>query len=178
MMTREQKKLDALEDAGDIDKDGKRKLLERSLIRWSFLNATLALGILATMAIPMPTIWMMMGIPMEIRFGNSQTFPMCGFSNNDWVSALLQIKSYIPLAELGPSHTHWGMKTLEGLPVVTDIARQHAAYTESGAFGSYLLNLYGKEKIKEFNRLSKTNKRPWMKIFGLKLNELEKNWIR
>lgn len=119
----------------------------------------------------------MMGIPMEIRFGNPKAFPMCGFSNEDWVLALDKINSHIPMTELGPNHDQWGMGTRDGLPVVIDKARQHAAYAESGSFGSYLLDAFGIERVKQFNRLSRGKKRPWMKVFGLTLAELERDWI-
>lgn len=119
----------------------------------------------------------LMGIPMEAKFGNPLTFPMCGFSNDTWVLALRQLKSYIPLPELGPDHEQWGMGTKGGLPVVVDSARQHAAYAESGSFGTYLLGAYGVEKVTAFNRLSRGGARPWVEAFGLPLKELEAGWL-
>ncbi len=120
----------------------------------------------------------MMGIPMEVKFGNPLTFPMCGYPNDAWVLAFRKVKSYIPLEELGPDHEQWGMSTKGGLPVVVNKARQHTAYAESGSLGMYLLNTYGVEKVKAFNRLSHQKERPWAETFGLSLGELEKNWIR
>ena len=38
----------------------------------------------------------LMGILSEAQLGNPFTFPMCGFSSDDWVLALLKTKSYIP----------------------------------------------------------------------------------
>ena len=52
----------------------------------------------------------MMGILTEAQIGNPLAFPMCGFSSDEWVLALLATKSYIPLNELGPDHESWGMK--------------------------------------------------------------------
>ncbi len=80
----------------------------------------------------------MMGIPMEIRFGNPQTFSMCGFDVDDWAAALYETKSYIPLRELGPGHTPWGMSSRKGMPGVMNPARQHATYVEAGSFGTYV----------------------------------------
>jgi len=119
----------------------------------------------------------MMGIPMEVKFGNPLTFPMCGHKNDTWVLAMRKVKSYIPLEELGPDHEQWGMSTREGLPVVVDGARQHRAYAESGSLGMYLLNTHGIEKIKTFNRLSHQKERPWAEVFGLPLGGLEKGWV-
>jgi hypothetical protein len=120
----------------------------------------------------------MMGIPTESRFGNYLSFPMCGFSNDDWVLALIELKSYISLTELGPGHEQWGMGFRGGLPYVTDRARQHASYTEAGSFGAYLMNTYGIEKMKAFNRFSHSEGRQWTKVFGLTLKDLETNWIK
>jgi hypothetical protein len=120
----------------------------------------------------------MMGIPMEVKFGNLQTFPMCGHSNDGWVLAYRRVNSYIPLEELGPNHEQWGMSTKGGLPVVVNQARQHITYAESGSLGMYLLNTYGVEKVKTFNRLSHQRGRSWEEVFGLSLQDLEKKWIQ
>ena len=120
----------------------------------------------------------MMGIPMESRFGNPITFPMCGFTCDEWVYALRQNQSYIPLEELGPEHKDWGMSTRGELPIVVDKARQHAAYAESGSFGAFLLDTYGIAKVKAFNKESGGKKRPWEKVFGASLKELEQKWVQ
>lgn len=120
----------------------------------------------------------MMGIPMESRFGNPITFPMCGFTCEEWVYALRQNQSYIPLEELGPEHKDWGMSTRGKLPIVVDKARQHAAYAESGSFGAFLLETYGIAKVKAFNKQSSRKKRPWKAVFGVSLKELEQKWIQ
>ena len=51
-----------------------------------------------------------MGILTEAQVGNPFTFPMCGFGSDEWVLALLETKSYLPLNELGPDHESWGMQ--------------------------------------------------------------------
>ena len=120
----------------------------------------------------------MMGIPMEVLFGNRLTFPMCGFNNSTWVLALRRLKISIPLAKMGPEHESWGMTTQAGLPTFTNRRIQHIAYAEAGSFGLYLLDAYGVDKIKEFYRLSLQGKRPWKDALGLTLEELEANWVR
>jgi len=120
----------------------------------------------------------MMGIPMEIKFGNPLTLPMCGFSCDAWVLAYRERNSYIPLRELGPDQESWGMGTKNGLPFTADKARKHTAYAESGSLGAYLLRTYGAEKLKAFNKLSRQRKRPWKEVFGLTLDEIEANWLR
>lgn len=119
----------------------------------------------------------MMGIPMEVRFGNPLTFPMCGFSSDEWVEAFRRKQSYIPLSELSPDHEQWGMSTRDGVPVVLNKPRQHVMYAESGSFGEYLLASYGAEKMKRFWRLSEGGKRPWEEVFGLPLKDLETRWL-
>ncbi len=120
----------------------------------------------------------MMGIPMECQFGNMLSHPMSGFSNDAWVLALREVKSYIPLAQLGPDNESWGM-TFEGeRAIVFDIAKQQTSYAEAGSFGQYLLNTYGVQKVKAFQELSLQKERPWMEVFGLTLSELETNWIQ
>jgi hypothetical protein len=120
----------------------------------------------------------MMGIPMEKRFGNYLSFPMCGFDNDAWVLTFRDVKSYIPLMELGPNHKQWGMRFIEGRPRVDNRYKQHISYAEAGSFGSYLIKTYGIDKIKAFRDLSLQKGRPWLEIFGLTLKELEKGWIK
>ena len=119
----------------------------------------------------------MMGIPMEVRFGNPLTFPMCGFRSDEWVEAFHRKQSYIPLSELSPDHEQWGMSTRGGVPVVLNKPRQHVMYAESGSFGEYLLASYGAGKVKRFWRLSEGGKRRWEEVFGLPLKELEARWL-
>jgi|GEM_PF-486647 hypothetical protein len=120
----------------------------------------------------------MMGIPMEVRFGNPLTFPMCGFTHDDWVRVFHRNNSAIPLSALGPDHEQWGMTTRDGVPVVLDKARQHTMYAESGSFGAFLLKTYGPEKVKRFYNQSKGMKRPWADVFGSSLEELETKWYQ
>jgi hypothetical protein len=120
----------------------------------------------------------MMGILTEAQVGNPLTFPMCGFGSDDWVLAFLQMKSYIPLNELGPDHESWGMKDAGGgRLLILDKAKQHKAYAEAGSLGNYLLQTYGIKKIKEFHRLSHEKDRPWQEAFGIGMQELEENWL-
>jgi hypothetical protein len=121
----------------------------------------------------------MMGILTEAQVGNPLTFPMCGFGSDEWVSALLETKSYIPLNELGPDHESWGMKDAGGGKLlILDKAKQHKAYAETGSFGNYLFKTYGISKIKRLQRLSQEKKRPWQDVFGVSLTELEANWLK
>jgi hypothetical protein len=120
----------------------------------------------------------MMGIPMEVRFGNPLTFPLCGFSSDEWVEAFRRKQAYIPLSELGPDHEQWGMSTRGGVPVVLSRPRQHVMYAESGSFGDWLLTGYGAEKVKRFWKLSEGGKRPWEEVFGLSLKDLEARWLQ
>jgi hypothetical protein len=120
----------------------------------------------------------MMGIPMEVLFGNPHTFPLCGFSHDEWVSVFRRTNSFVPLSALGPDHEPWGMTTHDGVPVVKDKARQHVMYAESGSFGSFLLNAYGAEKVKRFYRLSAGMKRPWEEVLGASLADLEAKWLQ
>jgi hypothetical protein len=119
-----------------------------------------------------------MGIITEEQFGNPLSFPACGFSSDDWVLALLEAKSYIPLNKLGPDHESWGMKDFGGRRLmIVDSAKQHKAYAETGSFGNYLFKTYGIEKTKRFDRLSREKDRPWQDVFGISLQELEANWL-
>jgi hypothetical protein len=103
---------------------------------------------------------------------------MCGFSSNEWVLALLETKSYIPLKELGPDHESWGMKDAGGGKLsILDKTKQHKAYAETGSFGNYLFKTYGINTIKRLQRLSQEKDRPWQEVFGISLQELEANWL-
>ncbi len=120
----------------------------------------------------------MMGILTEAQVGNPLTFPMCGFGNDDWVSALLKTKSYIPLNDLGPDHESWGMKDAGGGRLsVHDKPKQHKAYAEAGSFGSHLFQAFGINKLKQFHRQSQEKARPWQEVFGVGMQELEANWL-
>ena len=113
-----------------------------------------------------------------MKLGNPLTFPMCGFSCNEWTRAFLDSDLYLPLEKLGPDHESWGMEDKGGGGLrVRDPGKQHRAYAEAGSFGHYLLEVYGVDKIKRFHRLSFEKERPWKAAFGLELGELEKNWI-
>ena len=121
----------------------------------------------------------MMGILSEKKFGNPLTFPMCGFSCDEWTLAFLGLGLYIPLEDLGPDHESWGMEDEgSGDLRVDDLGKQHRAYAEAGSFGHYLAEAYGIDRIKRFHRLSFEMGRPWETAFGLSLDELEKNWLR
>ena len=72
----------------------------------------------------------MIGIPMEVLFGNRLAFPMCGFNNAAWVLAFRQIKLNIPLNNLGPEHESWGMTMKGKFPTLTSRTTQHIAYAE------------------------------------------------
>lgn len=119
----------------------------------------------------------MMGIPSEVRFGNPVSFPQCCFSDDEWVMAMIEAKTYVPLTELGPDHLDWGMEIHEGVPRVKDRARQHAMYVVSGSFGEYMVRTFGTDKVKEFYRSSKQEKRPWKEAFGVLLKQLETGWL-
>ena len=121
----------------------------------------------------------LMGILTEAHVGNSFTFPMCGFSSDDWVLALLKRRAYIPLNELGPDHESWGMRDDGGGKLsILDKAKQHAAYAEAGSFGNYLFRVYGVSRIKQLHRLSQEKNRPWQDVFGVGLQELEADWLK
>jgi hypothetical protein len=120
-----------------------------------------------------------MGVPTEEQVGNPLTFPGCGFSCDDWVRAFIKINSFIPLNELGPDDESWGHPIgLDGIPHVTDRAKQSKGYAEAGSFGKYLILAYGINKIKRFYELSDRKGRPWQDIFGMTLQELEANWLK
>ena len=119
----------------------------------------------------------MIGEASEMRFGNSLSFPMCGFDKDCWVIALLQTGSYIPLPKIGTDHSDWGMEIHNNVPKVRDRAKQHASYAEAGSFGEFLINTYGIKQIKQFNRLSRIKPRPWEEVFGISLEQLEAKWL-
>jgi len=119
----------------------------------------------------------MMGEASEKRFGNPLSFPMCGFDKDEWVMALLQVGSYIPLPKIGPDHSDWGMELKNNVPEVKDRPKQHASYLEAGSFGEFLITTYGAEKMKQFNRLSRNKSRPWKEVFGLTVEQLEAKWL-
>jgi hypothetical protein len=119
----------------------------------------------------------MMGEASEKRFGNPLAFPMCGFDKDEWIMALLQVGSYIPLTRIGPDHSDWGMEINNNVPEVKDRPKQHASYLEAGSFGEFLITTYGTEKMKEFNRLSRNKSRPWKEVFGITLEQLEAKWL-
>lgn len=58
-----------------------------------------------------------------------------------------------------------------------DRAKQHVCYVEAGSFGEFLINTYGIEQMKQFNRLSRNNPRPWKEVFGIALEQLEAKWL-
>jgi hypothetical protein len=104
---------------------------------------------------------------------------MCGFSSDEWVLALLKMKSYISLGELGPDHESWGMKDAGGgRLLIHDKAKQQKAYAETGSFGNYLFHNYGINKIKQFQWFSHEKDRPWQDVFGISMQELEANWLK
>jgi len=119
----------------------------------------------------------MIGEASEMRFGNSLSFPMCGFDKDCWVIALLQTGSYIPLTNIGTDHSDWGMEIHNNVPKVRDRAKQHASYAEAGSFGEFLISTYGIKQIKQFNRLSRIKPRPWEEVFGISLKQLEAKWL-
>jgi hypothetical protein len=119
----------------------------------------------------------MMGEASEIRFGNPLSFPMCGFNKDEWVIAILQAGSYIPLSEMGSEQGDWGKEIVGNTPVVTDRVKEHTLYLEAGSFGEYLINTYGIGKMKQFYRVSKNKSRPWEEIYGTTLVQLESKWL-
>jgi hypothetical protein len=119
----------------------------------------------------------MMGIPSEVRFGNPTSFPQCCFSDDEWVMAMIQAKTSVPLAELGPDHLDWGMEIHEGVPRVKNRAKQHAMYVVSGSFGEYMVRAFGTDKVKKFYRLSRQGQRPWQEAFGVPLKQIEADWL-
>ncbi len=119
----------------------------------------------------------MMGEASERRFGNPLSFPSCGFDKDEWVLALVEAGSYIPLTKIGPNHRDWGMEIVNHAPVVNDRAKQHASYVEAGSFGEFLIATYGIDRMKVFNRLSRKEPRPWLAAYGTPLDQLEARWL-
>ncbi len=120
----------------------------------------------------------MMGIPMEIRFGNPLSFPLCGRNLDAWASALKRSGDYIPLEDLGERHEDWGMSFRNNIPMATDRKRQHASYIESGSFGNFLIRTYGTDKVKAFYHASLEKGRPWEEVFGASFSTLETGWLK
>ena len=120
----------------------------------------------------------MMGVLTEQQLGNGATFPMCGFSTDTWVLAFLRAGIYLPLAELGADHEAWGMSYTGGGKVqVLDRAKQHRAYAEAGSFAQYLHQTYSLDALLKLQKLSQSRERPMREVFGLSLQELEKQWL-
>lgn len=118
-----------------------------------------------------------MGILSEAQIGNPLSFPRCGFDSDDWVLALVNTKSIIPLDELGPDHESWGMRDAGGGNLlVLDRAKQHKAYAEAGSFCNYLFRTYGIERIKQLHRRSFEKARPTHDVFGKTIQELDVSW--
>lgn len=119
----------------------------------------------------------MMGIPVEERFGNILSFPLCGAPADAWSAALHKNGSLIDLADLGKNHEDWGMSFRGGMPNVSDRKRQHASYSEAGSFGSFLVRSFGVEKVKYFYDRSAYGARPWREAFGIDINALQELWV-
>jgi hypothetical protein len=119
----------------------------------------------------------MMGEASERQFGNPLSFPVCGAEIDEWVMALIQSGSYIPLSKIGTSHADWGMADINNAPVVKDRKKQHICYAEAGSFGQFLIDTFGRGKMKEFYRRTEANYRPWQEVFGFPLTELESQWL-
>jgi hypothetical protein len=119
----------------------------------------------------------MMGEASEMRFGNPQSFPACGFNKDEWVMALLQTGSFVPIAKMGTEQSDWGKEIVDEVPTVKERVKQHTYYLEAGSFGEFLINTYGIEKMKQFYRLSRNKSRPWKEVFGTDLEQLEAKWL-
>lgn len=134
---------------------------------------------LTSALLPHPDILIrnMMGEVSEKRFGNPQSFPMCGFDNDDWVMALIQAGSYIPISKLGQEHSDWGKEIVDYEPQVKDRVKQHTCYLEAGSFGEFLIATSGVMKMKQFYRLSKNKSRPWEDVYKTSLEKLETRWL-
>jgi len=118
------------------------------------------------------------GVLTEAEIGNPLAFPMCGLSSDDWVLALFETKSYIPLNELGPEHESWGMRQAgSGKVQIFDNGKFHSAYAEAGSFANYLFHTYGINKINSF--ISFPGSRSGRGgSFGRNMQELEETWLR
>jgi hypothetical protein len=119
----------------------------------------------------------MMGEASEMRFGNPLSFPACGFNKDEWVMALLQTGSFVPIAKMGTEQSDWGKEIVDEVPTVKERVKQHTYYLEAGSFGEFLINTYGIEKMKQFYQLSKNKSRPWKEVFGTDLEQLEAKWL-
>jgi hypothetical protein len=119
----------------------------------------------------------MMGEASEMRFGNPLSFPACGFNKDEWVMALMQAGSFVPLAEMGTEQSDWGKEIVDEVPTVKERVKQHTYYLEAGSFGEFLIDTYGIEKMKQFYRLSRNKSRPWKEVFGSTLEQLEAKWL-
>jgi hypothetical protein len=119
----------------------------------------------------------MMGEASEMRFGNPLSFPACGFNKDEWVMALLQTGSFVPIAKMGTEQSDWGKEIVDEIPTVKERVKQHTYYLEAGSFGEFLINTYGIEKMKQFYRLSRNKSRPWKEVFGTDLEQLEAKWL-
>jgi hypothetical protein len=119
----------------------------------------------------------MMGEASEMRFGNPLSFPACGFNKDEWVMALLQTGSFVPIAKMGTEQSDWGKEIVDEVPTVKERVKQHTYYLEAGSFGEFLINTYGIEKMKQFYRLSRNKSRPWKEVFGTDLEQLEAKWL-
>jgi len=119
----------------------------------------------------------MMGEAAEKRFGNPLSFPMCGFDKDQWVMALQNEGLYIPLTNIGSEHGDWGMEIHNNVPIVKDRVKQHASYLEAGSFGEFLIDTYGIDKMKQFNKFSINEQRPWQQVYGITLKQLEEKWL-
>jgi hypothetical protein len=119
----------------------------------------------------------MMGEAAEKRFGNTLSFPMCGFDKDQWIMAIQKEGLYIPLTNIGSKHSDWGMDIVNDWPTVTDRVKQHISYLEAGSFGEFLIDTYGIDKMKHFYKLSLNEERPWQQIYGITLMQLETKWL-
>jgi hypothetical protein len=119
----------------------------------------------------------MMGEASEIRFGNPLSFPACGFNKDEWVMALLQAGSFVPIAKMGTEQSDWGKEIVDEVPTIKERVKQHTYYLEAGSFGEFLIEAYGIEKMKQFYRLSRNKSRPWKGVFGADLEQLEAKWL-
>ena len=119
----------------------------------------------------------MMGEASEMRFGNPLSFPACGFNKDEWIMALLQAGSFVPIAKMGTEQSDWGKEIVDEVPTVKERVKQHTYYLEAGSFGEFLIEAYGIEKMKQFYLLSRNKSRPWKEVFGADLEQLEAKWL-
>ena len=119
----------------------------------------------------------MMGEISEKAFGNPQSFPACGANIDDWVVAMIQSGSYIPLGQIGFRHEDWGMELVNNTPSLKDRPKQNVCYAEAGSFGQFLADTFGKDKLLSLYRQSEPPHRAWQEAFGYSLPELEARWL-